>query len=147
MIKSLLPLLMPVMMHTLTPDGMDSIEEGLEIINIYLYHGFKQGETLPAEIWRLLPQLMTITIGDETDVDGGFAFEFLSQTCTIVQNYISRDQQTLFTVGQDQPDTFFKRTQDANNKRKSSDSETGKDHFKGPTKGHVFSMLPEIPVT
>jgi hypothetical protein len=38
---------MPIMMHTLTEEGLDSVEDGLDIINIFTYYGYSKGEVIP----------------------------------------------------------------------------------------------------
>lgn len=94
-----MPVLMPIMMHTLTEEGLDSVEDGLDIINIFTYYGYSKGDVIPPEMWRLLPQVMYITAGSDNDVDGGFGFEFLTNASTVVQNFIAKDQTTIFTQG------------------------------------------------
>ena len=102
-----MPVLMPIMMHTLTEDGLDSIEEGLDIINIFIYYGFDKGDVIPPEMWRLLPQIMYITGGADDDVDGGFGFEFLMTASTAIQNYVAKDLTTIFEKHDEQHDTFL----------------------------------------
>lgn len=79
------------MMHSLTPDGLDAIDDGLDCINIFIYYGCDRESRVPAEIWKLLPQIIYVTGGTDTDVDGGFAFEFLGQAAIIIQNMIAKD--------------------------------------------------------
>lgn len=50
-------------MHSLTPDGLDVIDEGLDIVNMFVYHACKGGKGVPAEIWKLIPQMMYIVGG------------------------------------------------------------------------------------
>ena len=38
MLASILPIIYPILMHTLTPDGLDSIDEGLDVTNIFIYY-------------------------------------------------------------------------------------------------------------
>lgn len=104
---AILPIIYPIMMHSLTPDGLDAIEEGLDCINIMVYYAFDRNTRIPAELWKLLPQMMYIVVGNENDVDGGFAFDFLGQVAVCLQNFISRDPETLMTVGEGQTETYF----------------------------------------
>ena len=83
-IQQILPIIYPIMMHSLTPDGLDVIDEGLDCINIFIYHGCDRQSRVPAELWKLLPQIIYITGGNDNDVDGGFAMEFLAQGAIIV---------------------------------------------------------------
>ncbi len=46
---------------------------------------------MPAELWKLLPQIMFVTGGNDDDVDGGFAFEMLGQAVICIQNFIAKD--------------------------------------------------------
>ena len=83
----------PILMHGLTPDGLDAIEDGLDCLTTLLYHG---GNVTP-HIWRLYPQMLHICAGNPGDVDGGYAFEYLSATVTCVQNFIAKDTNTFLT--------------------------------------------------
>lgn len=103
----ILPVIYPILMHSLTPDGLDVIEEGLDCINIFIYYACDRTTRIPAELWKLLPQMLFIIAGKENDVDGGFAFEFLGQCSVCVQNYIAKDPETLMTVGEGQTETYF----------------------------------------
>lgn len=98
------------MMHSLTPDGLDSIDDGLDCINIFIYYACDRETRVPAELWKLLPQLMFITGGTDDDVDGGFAQEQLSQVVVCLQNFIAKDPQTFLTVGEGQTQTYFELT-------------------------------------
>ena len=44
---------MPIMMHGLTPDGLDCIEDVLEITGLFVYHEFESGQTIPVELWNI----------------------------------------------------------------------------------------------
>lgn len=70
-------LIYPMLLHSLTPDGMDSIEDGLDCIALLLYHGSQNG--VSAHMWKMFPQLLYIIVGDDKDGDGGYGFEYLSQ--------------------------------------------------------------------
>ena len=61
-------------------------------------------------MWKLLPQILHITAGQDNDVDGGFAFEYLNIVTMVVQNYIAKGSQTLMTVGPDQELSYFNLT-------------------------------------
>ena len=43
---------------------------------------------------------MFITGGNDNDIDGGFAFEQLSQVVICIQNFIAKDPQTFLSVGE-----------------------------------------------
>ena len=69
----------PCLLHSLTADGLDSIEEGIDSISMLIYYGYKgDGEPLSKELWGLYPQLLYVCAGDDGDTDGGFGFEFVS---------------------------------------------------------------------
>ena len=38
-LTQILPIVYPIMVHSLTPDGLEAIEEGLDCINIFIYYG------------------------------------------------------------------------------------------------------------
>jgi hypothetical protein len=84
-------------MHSLTPDGLDAIEDGVDCIAMLLYYGSQVG----LELWKLYPQMLYIVGGNPGDVDGGFAFEYLNNVATCIQNYIAKDPQTFLSIGPD----------------------------------------------
>ena len=54
----------PIMLHSLTVDGLDAIEEGIDCITILLYHGYKN-RPISASLWRLFPQLLYVCAGSD----------------------------------------------------------------------------------
>lgn len=42
-------------MHSLTPDGLDCIDDGLDCINIFIYYACTLETRVPAELWTMLP--------------------------------------------------------------------------------------------
>lgn len=66
----------PCLLHSLTADGLDSIEEGIDCITLFLYHGYKE-RPISAEMWRLYPQLLFVCAGADGDKEGGFGFEYV----------------------------------------------------------------------
>lgn len=97
---------MPILMHGLTPDGIDSIEDALSCVTMLLYYKESGGLVSP-QMWKLLPQLLHIVGGKPGDVDGGFAFEYMNLAAIVVQNFIAKDTQTLMTVGEGETTTYF----------------------------------------
>jgi len=77
LLKQLFPVVLPLIQHGITIDGMDTIEDAMDCLAIFLYHGEKG--ILPAEIWAIFPELLALVGGKDGDVDGGFAFEYLEQ--------------------------------------------------------------------
>ena len=98
----------PLMLHTLTPDGLDAIEDGLDCIALVLYHGH-QGNVSP-QMWTIFKQLLYIIVGDGSDPDGGYGFEYLSQVTVAIQNFISKDPERFLTVGEGNQETFIAMT-------------------------------------
>jgi hypothetical protein len=84
-------------MYCLTPDGIDSIEEGIECLAMLLYYGSSVGPNL----WKLYPQMLYIVAGKPGDVDGGFAFEYLNSVATCIQNFVAKDPHTFLTTSTD----------------------------------------------
>mmetsp|Transcript_21270 Transcript_21270/g.20419 ORF Transcript_21270/g.20419 Transcript_21270/m.20419 type:complete len:210 (+) Transcript_21270:1626-2255(+) len=78
--KEILPqlekIVLPILMHGLTQDGMEAIDDSLDCIALLLYHGPKEG--ISAELWKLFPQLLYVICGDDNDPEGGYAFEHLA---------------------------------------------------------------------
>ena len=90
----------PCLLHSLTADGLDSIEEGIDCITLILYHGYqrpKAGAQVAApqgvstEMWTLYPQLLYVCAGADGDEDGGFGFEYVTPIVIALKNYISQD--------------------------------------------------------
>ena len=54
-----------------------------------MYHGGR--ELVGQDMWTLYPQLLLITSGTETDVDGGWAYEFMASVVVASCNYITKD--------------------------------------------------------
>ena len=44
----------PCLLHSLTADGLDSIEEGVDCITMLAHHGYKDRALSPS-MWRLYP--------------------------------------------------------------------------------------------
>lgn len=107
-LRELQTVIMPIMMHALTPDGLDAIEDGLDCIALLLYYGPK-GQ-IAEEMWRLFPQMLFIVGGKEDDVDGGFAFEYLNLVSVCIQNYIAKDPATFLSVGNGQTMSYLEQT-------------------------------------
>ena len=76
LISKLEDIVFPILMHGLTPDGMDAIEDVLDCIALLVYYG-PQGRISP-NMWKLFPQLLYVICGDESDPEGGYAFEYLA---------------------------------------------------------------------
>jgi hypothetical protein len=45
---------MPLMMHGLTPEGLDAIEDAVDCITLLIYYG-KSGVKITPEMWQLFP--------------------------------------------------------------------------------------------
>ena len=106
-LATILPIIYPILMHSLTPDGLDAIDEGLDVINIFVYYACDRTTGVPPVMWKLLPQMMYMVAGNGDDVDGGYAFEYLGQVCICIQNFINKDPRTFLLVGEGQTETFF----------------------------------------
>jgi hypothetical protein len=91
-------LILPILMHGLTPDGLDAIEDALDCIALILYYSPK-GQRISPNMWKLFPQLMYVICGPDDDPEGGFAFEYLGQISVAIQNYIAKDPQSFLMIG------------------------------------------------
>jgi len=72
-------------MHSLTADGLDAIQDGLDSIAIIVYNG----QRISPQMWKLYPQLLFVVVGDQAG--GGFGQEYFAQVGVCIQNYISKD--------------------------------------------------------
>lgn len=93
----------PVLLHSLTVDGLDSIEEGIDCITILLHYCYKDRPISP-RMWMLYPQLLYVCAGSEGEKSGGFGLEYVNQVIVALKNFVSRDQNALKGVieGQEQ---------------------------------------------
>jgi hypothetical protein len=95
-------IVMPMLMYSLTPDGIDCIDDALDCITMIIYHGPQVSPLM----WKLYPQLLYLVAGDDKDPDGGYGFEQISQIGVALQNFISKDTATFLTVGEGQTQTY-----------------------------------------
>jgi hypothetical protein len=76
--KSLLaelgPIVFPVVVNTMHPDYMDTIDEGLEIISIIMYGT----ETVTPQFLSLFVNLLRVAVGGPNEEDGGYGYEYLA---------------------------------------------------------------------
>lgn len=66
----------PVILFSITPEGLDSIEDGLDCATILLY--YKEQNQVGEKFWRFFPDLVYLVCGKEDDPDSGYGFEFTS---------------------------------------------------------------------
>ena len=99
----------PCLLHSLTADGLDSIEEGVDCITLFLYHGCKD-KPISAEMWKLFPQLLYVCAGNDGDMEGGFGFEYVNQIAVSLKNYFAHDQNGIISVGEGQTKTHLQLT-------------------------------------
>ena len=92
-------ILYPVLLHSLTVDGLDAIEEGIDCITIIIYHAYKNNSISPS-MWKLFPQLLYVCAGSEENKDGGFGLEYVNAIVVALKNYISRDPTGILAVGE-----------------------------------------------
>mmetsp|Transcript_7597 Transcript_7597/g.12766 ORF Transcript_7597/g.12766 Transcript_7597/m.12766 type:complete len:328 (-) Transcript_7597:970-1953(-) len=97
----------PCLLHSLTADGLDSIEEGVDSIAMIIHSGYKNEPSLSPNLWKMYPLLLYVCAGDDGDMEGGYGFEFVSQICLAIKNYISRDPEGMLRVGEDQEKSFL----------------------------------------
>ena len=98
-----------VLIHSLTKDGNDAVEEGVDCIITLIHHGYKDKKISPG-IWRLYPQLLHICVASEAEKEGGLGFEIVGQICIAIKNFISRDPDGLLVVGEAQKKTNLELT-------------------------------------
>jgi hypothetical protein len=67
----------PMILFSLTPDGLDSIEDGLDCATILLY--YKEKGEVSEQLWSLYPSLIYLVTGKDGDPDSGYGFEFSNQ--------------------------------------------------------------------
>lgn len=96
----------PMLLHSLTIDGLDAIEEGIDCITIIVYWGYKNRPISP-NMWKLYPQLLYVCAGTEQEKSGGFGLEYISQVVIALKNYISRDSEGLKKVGEGQEESHL----------------------------------------
>lgn len=105
LLLQLKPIIYPILLHGLTPEGMDAIQDGLDCLALLIYHGGK--DLVGQDLWTLYPQMLLITSGTEKDVDGGWAYEFMASVVVCCCNFITKDPQNFLSVGPEQSQTYF----------------------------------------
>jgi len=60
-------------------------------MTMLLYYGTPDGALIAPEMWKLFPQMLYMIAGNDGDIDGGYAFEFLANSSPCIQNFISKD--------------------------------------------------------
>ena len=71
----------PCLLHSVSVDGFDSIEEGLDCITMLLHYAHKTNP-ISDNLWTIFPQLLFITVGHEGEDEGGLGFEYVAQIVT-----------------------------------------------------------------
>ena len=74
------PIIYPCLFHSISIDGLDSIEEGLDCITMITYFGYKSRPISP-NLWKIFPQLLYVCVGSDGDMEGGMGFEFVTPIC------------------------------------------------------------------
>lgn len=80
MVSRLIVVVYPIVMHSMTPDGLDACEDGLDITAVALYYG----EKVYPDLWKLFPQMLYLGTGNPDDVDGGDGYEYLGGIVTCI---------------------------------------------------------------
>lgn len=62
-LQQLQQIVYPILMHGLTPEGMDVTEDCLQCLNMLVYYGTPKGYSIAPAMWKLLPQLMYMVAG------------------------------------------------------------------------------------
>ena len=78
-------------MKSLTREGEYIIKDSLYCINYIIYHGYDRETRVPAELWKLMPQMFYLTVGKEDNFRGGPALDYLDLVALVTKNFISRD--------------------------------------------------------
>ena len=106
-LRTILPIIYPILVKSLTRDGEDIIKDSLDAVNYIIYYGYDRESRVPAELWKLLPQMFYITAGKEDNLKAGLAIDYLDLVTLITKNFINRDPQSLLSVGEGQTETYF----------------------------------------
>ena len=79
----------PVVLYTLTPDGIDTVEEGIECLTLLLYYL----PTVSEKLWSLFPHMAHVIAGTPDNEEGGYGYEFLHNMLAAFQNYLSKEKE------------------------------------------------------
>ena len=87
----------PCLVHSLTEDGIDAIEEGVDCIITFVHYGYKN-IPISDNFWRFFPQLIYVCVGNETEKVIGDGIEILGPMCLALKNYITRDPDGIMKI-------------------------------------------------
>lgn len=87
----------PVLLHTMTADGLDSVEEGVDCIGLVVQHGYRQ-QSISEQMWKLYLQLLFICVGSEEEPDGGYGTEYVASVINALKSYVAADPKGLLRV-------------------------------------------------
>ena len=90
-LRKILPIIYSILMKSLTREGEYIIKDSLYCINYIIYHGYDRETRVPAELWKLMPQMFYLTVGKEDNFRGGPALDYLDLVALVTKNFISRD--------------------------------------------------------
>jgi hypothetical protein len=79
------PIIFPMVVNTLTPDGLECLDESLECMTLIM-HNTKQ---VSNRMWSLFPQMIKIVVGNDDESDGGYAFDYLTSMEDYIKNLIA----------------------------------------------------------
>ena len=88
MIVELENTMFPCLIHSITTEGVDCMEEAVDCITLILFHGYKN-KPISEQLWKVYPQLLYFCAGNDTDKWGGIGYTFLKKICVALKNYIN----------------------------------------------------------
>ena len=93
--KELLALLevetVSIVHYTLSSEGMDTVEEGVEILTLLLYHQ----DGISQRLWECLPPMVHSLAGTPGNPYSGYCFEFLHNMLAALQNYVLKGKEVI----------------------------------------------------
>lgn len=102
-ISSVEKAVLPALAHTLSPAGVEQLQEGLQVMSLILCNA----RTVSEEMWQLFPHLLQVCIDEAGDLDPYLAYDHLGYICVTIRNYLAKDAKRSLMQGANQQFTYY----------------------------------------
>lgn len=96
-------LIYPIILHSLTPAGIEYIEDTLDCATLCVFHA----KQITPEMWTIFTKTLMLIPGGEGAEEGGMMFDFVSYLQAFYQNCIKYDPETFLTGTNENGENYF----------------------------------------